>query len=103
MNDNLFKLILTYDIRPESGQEYYQFVLGKYVPAVQNMGLEMMEAWTASYGDVPNRTLAFVSRDRETMMDLIDDDEWNDLNDELLEFVTDFDYKVVKHRKGFQL
>ncbi len=103
MNEKLYKLILTYDIRPNSGQEYYQFVLGKYVPAVQQMGLEMMEAWTASYGDVPNRTLAFVSRDHETMMDLLSDEEWIDLNDELLEFVTDFDYKVVNYRQGFQL
>ena len=103
MNEKLYKLILTYDIRPNSGQEYYQFVLGKYVPAVQQMGLEMLEAWTASFGNVPNRTLAFVSRDHETMMDLLHDEEWSDLNDELLEFVTDFDYKVVNYRAGFQL
>jgi hypothetical protein len=39
------KLLLEYDVNQDTVQEYYQFVMGQYVPALQSMGLQMSEAW----------------------------------------------------------
>jgi len=100
--DNGLKLVLSYSIRPDAGQEYYQFVLGQYIPVMQSMGLEMAEAWHTAYGDYPNRLIVFVSRDRETIERLINDDEWDELNDRLLQYVAEFDYKVIPYKIGFQ-
>ena len=100
--DNGLKLILSYSIRPETGQEYYQFVLGQYVPVMQSMGLDMIEAWHTAYGDYPNRLIVFVSKDRETMLRVINDANWDELNDRLLDYVADFDYKVIPYKIGFQ-
>lgn len=97
-----YKVILTYDVNPERLQEYYQFVMGRYLPVVQKMGLEMTEAWTVKYGDAPNRQIGLVGKGRDTVMDLVDSDTWSSLNEQLNEFVSDFDYKVVPYRKGFQ-
>jgi hypothetical protein len=96
------KLLLTYSIRPESAQEYYEFVLGSYVPTMQALGLEMSEAWHTAYGPYPDRLVGFVSHDRETMLALIENNSWLELNEQLLEYVFDFEYKILKYGTGFQ-
>ena len=98
-----YKLLLSYNIQPEKSQEYYQFVLGRYIPEMQAKGLEVSEAWHTAYGDYPNRLVGFICRDQDTLSSLLDDESWRVLNDELLEFVDDFDYKVIPYQVGFQL
>ena len=97
-----FKLLLTYDVRQEQMQEYYRFMLGRYVPVMQAMGLEMSEAWHTAYGDFPGRLVGFVARDRHTMDELLENDSWHSLNEELQRFVINLEYKLVPYREGFQ-
>jgi len=103
MDDNGLKLLMEYDVNQETLQEYYQFVMGQYVPALQSMGLQMSEAWHTAYGSAPNRLIGFVCSDPQTMNRLLDSDLWSDLNTELEKFVSDLRYKVVPYRGGFQL
>lgn len=100
---NGVKLLLEYEVVQDSVQEYYQFVMGQYVPSLQSMGLQMSEAWHTAYGNAPNRLLGFVCGDWDTMNALLDSDMWLDLNTELEKYVTDFQFKVVPYRGGFQL
>ena len=97
------KLLLTYDVIQERQQDYYQFVMGRYLPALQSMGFQMSEAWHTAYGDSPGRLIGFVCRDEETMHELLESDLWLSLNDELESFVSSFDYKFVPYKGGFQL
>lgn len=104
MNEhNGLKLLLSYDVSAENVNEYRQFVLQKYVPAMQMMGFQISEAWHTAYGNVPNRLLGFVCQDRATVDQLIINDEWQSLNHELEELVSEFSYKVVPYRGVFQL
>jgi hypothetical protein len=96
------KLLLSYNIRGNDMQAYYEFVLGRYIPIMQSLGLEMSEAWHTEYGNYPVRLIGFVSRDEETMMRVLGDDAWEDLNDQLAEYVTDFSYKVIPYTVGFR-
>jgi hypothetical protein len=97
-----YKLLLSYEVKPELMQEYYQFVMGRYVPIVQSMGLQMSEAWHTAYGDLPNRLIGFVCEDRSTIEALLNSDNWLTINEQLGQFVTDFSYKVIPYRGGFQ-
>lgn len=98
-----FKLLLTYDVKTDSLQEYYQFVMGRYLPSMRKMGLEMSEAWHTAYGDAPNRRIGFVCSERQTVSDLLDSDDWETLNDQLCRYVNDFSYKIIPYRGGFQI
>lgn len=98
-----YKLLLSYEVSSEHLQEYYSFVLGRYVPVMQAMGLEMSDAWHTAYGDFPNRLIGFVARDKETLQGLLRNESWLSLNEELQQFVTDFSYKVIAYREGFQI
>jgi hypothetical protein len=100
------KLILTYDMATENVQEYYQFVMGRYIPDMQKLGFELIEAWTYAYSadkNVPNRTLAFVCRSSDSMDKLLTSEQWEQLNDTLDGFVANFDFKFVPYRAGFQI
>lgn len=97
-----YKLLLSYEVSGEQLQEYYRFVLGRYVPIMQAMGLEMSDAWHTAYGSFPNRLIGFVARDKETLQAILGNESWLSLNEELRQFVTDFNYKVVPYREGFQ-
>jgi hypothetical protein len=96
------KLLISYDVKPDSMQMYYQFVLGRYIPVLQSLGLEMSEAWHTAYGNWPNRLVGFVSRDAATMRQVMGDDTWRELNEQLEEYVTDLRYKVIPYEEGFQ-
>jgi hypothetical protein len=99
----LTKLMLTYDINDGMSEEYRQFVLGEFLPAVQKMGLAVAEVWHTVYGDYRDLQTELVSRDEETMWEILRSKEWSDLEGQLREYVTDFDRKVVRYRQGFQL
>jgi hypothetical protein len=96
------KLLISYNIRADDAQAYYEFVLGRYVPVMQAMGLEMSEAWSTAFGAHPNRLIGFISRDPGKMYAALGDETWSALNDELQDYVTDFTYKVIPYALGFQ-
>jgi len=98
-----YKLLLTYDVKSESIQEYYQFMMGEYVPSIQAMGFQMSEVWHTAYGDAPNRLIGFICRSRQTIDALLINDEWLDLNEQIDQFVTNFSFKVLPYRQGFQI
>lgn len=97
------KLLLSYDVQEQHVQEYRQFVLQRYIPAMQMMGFQVSEAWQTAYGDAPARLLGFVCRDRETLDKLLANPVWGELNDQMQEYVLDFSYKAVPYRGVFQL
>ena len=99
----MYKLILYYDVNPQTIQEYYKFIMSKYIPGIENQGLKMIEAWTTVWGNGPNRQIGFVTQEKESVELLLENEQWFDLNDTLHQFVTDFSYKVVPYRQGFQL
>lgn len=100
---NYYKLIMSYDVLSGQLENYYQFIMGKYLPAMHEFGLEMTEAWSTAWGNAPNRQVAFVARDRETVDHLLENPTWDELNEELVSYVDDLNYKFVPYRDGFQL
>jgi len=47
--------------------------------------------------------VGLVCADEIAMQELVSSELWGDLNDELEQFVTDFEYKFIPYRGGFQL
>jgi len=98
-----YKLLLSYDVLEEKQREYYQFIMGSYLPALQSVGFQMSEAWHTAYGDAPNRLIGLITTDQDKVKELLESDVWETLNEQLAEYVTDFDYKFIPYRGGFQL
>jgi len=99
----LVKLVLSFDIRPGTQQVYYQFMISQFVPAVQGMGLQMSDAWHTVHGDCPGRVTGFVGLDLAAVQKVLNGTEWAELETRLEEYVTNYSWRIIPLRDGFQL
>ena len=97
------KVLMTWDILPGQEQEYFEFVVRDFIPGMQRMGLQTQQAWFTMYGDQPQIMAEALMPDLPEMQALLASDDWSDLKLQLMDYVEDFDIKVVQARKGFQM
>jgi hypothetical protein len=96
------KLLMVYDIKPEREAEYYRYMLGEFLPALQNMGMIMVEGWHTAYGRYPMRLFAFRAEDELTLQSITHSDEWIEAKEKLLKLVRNYEERVVAARSVFQ-
>lgn len=97
------KLLMSWDIRPGREQEYFEFVVQEFIPGLQRLGLQPSDAWFTVYGDHPQILTSAVVSNLERLMRILHSQAWKDLESRLQEYVTNYHYKVVRARPGFQL
>lgn len=97
------KLLMTWDIVPGREQEYFEFVVREFVPGIQRLGIQPTEAWYTTFGHRPQILTGGIAENRQTMERALATDEWEKLRGRLLEFVTNFEWRVVRATGGFQM
>lgn len=97
------KLLMSWDIRPGKEQSYFEFAMQTFAPALMKMGWQPTEAWYTLYGDAPQIMTAGVADSVEKMREILDSKQWRELQARLLEYVTNFQYKVVPASGRFQI
>ncbi len=97
------KLLMTWDIIPGKEQEYFEFVVREFVPAMQGLGIRPTEAWYTTYGERPQILTGGTAEDLPTMEAVLETEGWATLKDRLLDYVTNFEWKVVQASSGFQM
>ena len=96
------KLIMTWDISPDHEQEYFEFVVRDFIPGVQRMGFELSDAWATVYGNAPQILVGAVLPSLSNARQLLRSQEWQALNHQLLDFVQNYQEKVVSASTSFQ-
>ena len=96
------KLLLVYNIKPNREAEYYRFVLGEFLPSMQDVGLMMVEGWHTAYGDYPIRLIAFRTQDDTEMRDVLTSSQWREGKEKLLKMVSDYEERLVPAKNTFQ-
>jgi hypothetical protein len=99
----MYKLLLSWDIKPARDQEYFEFMVREFAPKISSMGLTPTEAWFSVYGDGPQIIVEGITDDLETMRQVLESEDWKALNRRLLEFVDHYQQKVVTGRSDLQL
>jgi hypothetical protein len=94
---------MTWDILPGREQDYFEFVVRDFVPGMQKLGLQPSDAWYTYFGDHPQILAGAVMNNLDDMQEVLDSEDWSDLTRQLLDYVEDFNYKIVNARGGFQL
>jgi hypothetical protein len=100
------KLLMNWDIKPGRDQEYFEFVVREWVPGIQRLGLKPTGAWYTVYSrdrDLPQIMTEGIADDLDSMRDIIDSDEWQQLYDKLSEYVSNYQQKIVRASGGFQV
>jgi len=96
------KLILTWDINPEHEQEYFEFVVREFLPQVQKIGFQLTDAWVTVYGEQPQIMVGAVLPSIDQIRTVMNSPQWEKLIGKLMNFVTNFDSKIVPASGGFQ-
>ena len=93
---------MSYDIVPETRQDYYEFLTREFLPQLQEMGLVMTDAWHTAYGNYPVRLLGFTAPDSEALNDILHSDEWQRFEERLKRYVTNLQSRIAPFKDGFQ-
>ncbi len=97
------KIIMNWDIKPGRDQEYFEFVVREFAPGITRLGLQPTEAWFTVYGECPQIMMGGITTDFDTMRTMLDSKEWQDLHGKLMQFVSNYEQKIVRFSPGFQL
>lgn len=97
------KVLLTWNSHPRYERELFHHVR-ELVNKVSPLGLDLRDAWYTVYGDAPEILLGFVPRRGQegALQALLSSDEWKEILDELKEYITDYEQRVVKATDRFQ-
>jgi hypothetical protein len=97
------KLLMTWDILPGREQEYFEFVVREFIPGMQRLGLEPNDAWFTMYGNQPQIMASAQMPTLASLNEVIESTAWHDLTRLLMDYVENFNYKIVPARSGFQI
>jgi hypothetical protein len=97
-----YTMILKYDILPGLHETYFRFVMGEFVPGLQDMGMYMHRAWQVVWGNYPERHIEFITENRE-LQKFLDDTRWRDLEDRLQDYITNYSRKIYRYTGTFQI
>jgi hypothetical protein len=99
----MVKILMSWDIKPGSESDYFEFIVREFAPVIMKLGVQPTEAWYTVFGDGPQILTGAVAEDLPTMQSILESNEWMKLQHKLFDYVTNFDFKIVRATGRFQL
>lgn len=99
----MFKLLMSWNIRPGYEDEYFEFVVREFGPGLVKLGVRPTDAWYTAYGDRPQILTGGIAENLEGLQRALSSDEWRRLKEKLLTYITDYSQKVIRASGGLQL
>ncbi len=99
------KILMNWDVKPGRDSEFFEFVMREWVPGITKLGLEPTGAWYTMYSreDADPRYMAEgIVENLNQMQQILDSEEWDELQERLMEFVENYSQKIVRVSGGFQ-
>jgi hypothetical protein len=69
---------------------------------VQKLGMALSDAWVTIYGDHPQILVGAVVPGLERAQEIVTSEEWELLNQQLEDYVTNYELKLAPLEGGFQ-
>jgi hypothetical protein len=97
------KVLLTWNIRPGKEREHFQRIR-EFVSKLTNLGLDLTDAWYTVYGEAPQILLGIVAPGgaEERLQQTMSSEQWKETLEEMREYITDYDQRLVKAGGPFQ-
>lgn len=99
-------LIMTWDIKEDMEQEYFQFVVREWVPATSRLGLQPVAAWYTQWRideTVPMIRAEATAEDTEAIHDILKNPDWHSIQAQLMDYVENYSHKVVETTGEFRM
>ena len=99
----MVKLLMSWDIKPGQEAAYFEFIVKEWAPGVMKLGFQPTEAWYTVFGEGPQILTGGITEDLDTLREILESEEWRNLQEQLFALVTNFQQKVVSATGRFQL
>ena len=99
----MVKLLMSWDLKAGSESDYFEFSVREFIPGIMKLGIQPTEAWYTIFGDGPQILTGGIAEDLATMQSILASEDWQKLRDKLFEYVTNFNFKIVRATGKFQL
>jgi hypothetical protein len=97
------KLIMNWDIRPETESEYFEFLVHEFIPAMNRLGISEIQVWYTTYGKCEQKLATGIAEDIKQMQQALNSEDWEKMVEKLQNYVTNLHLKVVPASRGFQI
>ncbi|MGD1993513.1 MAG: hypothetical protein PVI59_09990 [Anaerolineae bacterium] len=99
----MVKVLMGWNILPGQESEYFDFIIQEFESGLSDIGLQTTEVWYTVYGDWPQIITGAVAQDLDAAREALSSMEWRKLKGRLLQYVTDYQRKVIPATGGYQL
>lgn len=89
------KLNQYWTVIPDKAEEYNKFILKKFIPGVNKLGLHTVAVWTVLVGSYSEIMFESVSNDLELIEKALKDKKYKELKADLLNYVRKYKTKVL--------
>lgn len=96
------RLMLLYDVKPERFQQYYLYMRGEFIPALQKLGLYVIFAWQIHGEGYPERQVEFICETPEILREALTDERFVAAEKRLQSYTTGYRRKVVRFQNRYQ-
>lgn len=97
------KIIMRWDVRPETESEYFEFLVHEFIPGMNRLGITDFQVWYTAYGECEQKLASGIAPSKEHMDFALKNEEWENLHGKLQNFVDNFSQKVIEATRGFQI
>lgn len=97
------KLIMRWNVRPETESEYFEFLVHEFIPGMNKLGISEFQVWYTAYGECEQKLASGITPSREHMNSALNNDKWEQLHEKLQTYVENFSQKVIPATRGFQI
>lgn len=97
------KLLMRWNVRPETESEYFEFLVHEFIPGMNKLGVADIQVWYTAYGDCEQKLASGITQSAERMQRILNSREWHTMVDRLTDFVDGYSHKIVPASRGFQI
>ena len=94
---------MSWDIRPESESEYFEFLVHEFIPGLNKLGIIEIQVWYTQYGNCEQKLASGITPNAEKMTQAMHTEQFEALINKLKNYVTNYDQKVIAATGGFQI
>jgi len=99
-------LIMHWDVKEGKDSDYFEFIVREWATQTNRMGLTMVGLWLSIYNrnmGEPRIRAEALAEDVSTMRRILESPEWTRMKDKLLNYVENYQQKVVRTNGEWQL
>lgn len=91
---------MTWDIQSGKEQDYVEFAVSEFGPAMVRLGLQITDVWYTMAGEGPQIVVAGNMESADEVEKLLATEEFGELREKLLQYVEDLKWRVTRPRQG---